>query len=110
MDIRAFTVRRRWGLALAALGLVVAGAACVPAPAPPPSSPFVVTGEAFSPPLETTTFVQSQPGQAPGTPCSLFPSLPTSVTVTATVAPVNGQVPDGVGVSVTGGGNEIFGA
>jgi hypothetical protein len=56
----------------------------------------VVTGVSYNPPLETTTFVQSQPGQPLGTPCSVFPSEPTSVTVTATVAPVNGQVPDRV--------------
>ena len=100
--------RRRWGLAAAAVGLVVLGAGCLAA-APPAPPPFVVSGESLNPPLATTTFVQSQPGQPPGTPCSLFPSLPTSLTVTATVAPVNGQVPDSVGAYIKGDGDVLFG-
>jgi hypothetical protein len=92
---------------VAAAGLLVVAAACVPAP-PPPSPPFVITGESFNPPIEGTTFVQSQPGQPLGTPagtppCSLYPNLPTETTATATVAPVNGQVPDRVVVNYLAG-------
>jgi hypothetical protein len=67
---------------------------------------FHVSGISFTPPLidpvtnQGTTFVQSQPGQPLGTPCSLFPNLPTSVTATATVVGVNGQVPDAVLVEI----------
>jgi hypothetical protein len=60
----------------------------------------VATGISFSPPLETTTFVQSQPGQPLGTPCSPAPTLPTEVTATATIAPVNGNVPDSVFIDI----------
>jgi hypothetical protein len=61
---------------------------------------FTITNASFSPAIETTTFVQSQPGAPLGTPCALYPTLPTTVTATATVKRVAGQMPDSVVVDV----------
>ena len=89
-------------LALVVVAAVVMLAACqVPAPPPPNQAPnFVVTNASFFPALDQTTFVQSQPGAPLGTPCSLYPTLPTTVTASATVLPVSGQSPDIVVVDV----------
>ena len=81
------------------------GSVPVAPPAPPPPPPattpnFILTNSSFTPPIESTTFVQSQPGAPLGTPCALYPLLPTTVTATATVAPIDGQIPDSVVVDL----------
>ena len=90
-----------------ASGFYGSGVGSVPVapPAPPPPPPattpnFILTNASFTPPIESTTFVQSQPGAPLGTPCALYPLLPTTVTATATVAPIDGQIPDSVVVDL----------
>jgi hypothetical protein len=61
---------------------------------------FVIADASFTPTIEGSTFVQSEPGQPLGTPCGLYPDLPTTVTATATVELIGGQAPDRVYVDL----------